>query len=74
MFGRVVVGFCDFRIGQDEDDREEKRDTKNAECEPVVVVGGEFHDGEKRTEISIDNPNLSWDDVKNFPYVCWYNK
>jgi hypothetical protein len=35
---------------------------------------GYFHDGEKRTEISIDNPNLSWDDVKNFPYVCWYNK
>lgn len=35
---------------------------------------GYFHDGENETEISVWNPKLTWDDVKDFPYVCWYNK
>ena len=35
---------------------------------------GYFHDGENETDISVWNDTLTWDDVKNFPYVCWYNK
>lgn len=35
---------------------------------------GYFHDGENETEISVWNDNLTWDDVKDFPYVCWYNR
>ena len=35
---------------------------------------GCFHDGEKETNISVWDSSLTWDDVKNYPYVCWYNK
>lgn len=35
---------------------------------------GYFHDGENETNISVWDNTLTWDDVKNFPYVCWYNK
>ena len=35
---------------------------------------GCFHDGEKETNISVWNRLLTWDDIKKYPYVCWYNK
>lgn len=35
---------------------------------------GYFHDGEKETELSVFDDSLTYDDVKDFPYVCWYNK
>lgn len=35
---------------------------------------GYFHDGEKETDISVWNKRLTWNDVKDYPYVCWYNK
>lgn len=35
---------------------------------------GYFHDGEKETNISVWNRSLTWDDIKKYPYVCWYNE
>ena len=35
---------------------------------------GYFHDGENRTEISVWDEDLTWDEIQKFPYVCWYNK
>lgn len=35
---------------------------------------GYFHDGEKETNISVFDDSLTYDDIKDFPYVCWYNK
>ena len=35
---------------------------------------GFFHDGEKETNISVWDAPLTWEDVKDYPYVCWYNK
>ena len=35
---------------------------------------GYFHDGEKKTNISVWDATLPWYVIKNFPYVCWYNK
>lgn len=35
---------------------------------------GYFHDGENETNISVWDSNLAWEDVENYPYVCWYNK
>ena len=35
---------------------------------------GHFHDGEKETDISVWNELLTWEDIKKYPYVCWYNK
>lgn len=35
---------------------------------------GYFHDGEKETNISVFDDSLTYGDVKDFPYVCWYNK
>lgn len=35
---------------------------------------GYFHDGEKETDISVWDRSLTWDDIKKYPYVCWYNK
>ena len=35
---------------------------------------GRFHDGEKETDISVWNELLIWEDIKKYPYVCWYNK
>jgi len=35
---------------------------------------GRFHDGEKETNVSVWDRSLTWDDIKKYPYVCWYNK
>ncbi len=35
---------------------------------------GYFHDGENEIDISVWNKSLTWEDVKDFPYICWYNK
>ena len=35
---------------------------------------GYFHDGEKETKVCVWDDNLTWDDVKKYPYVCWYNR
>ena len=35
---------------------------------------GYFHDGEKKTDVSVWTRNLTWDDIKNCPYVVWYNR
>ena len=35
---------------------------------------GRFHDGEVETDISVWDRSLTWDDIKKYPYVCWYNK
>ena len=35
---------------------------------------GYFHDGENRTKKSVWDNTLKWEDVKDYPYVCWYNK
>lgn len=35
---------------------------------------GYFHNGEEETELSVWDNTLAWDDVKDYPYVCWYNK
>ena len=36
---------------------------------------GFFHDGEKiRREYSVFDNSYSWDDVKDFPYIVWFNK
>ena len=34
---------------------------------------GYFHDGEEETDISVWDRSLTWEDVKKYPYVCWYN-
>lgn len=35
---------------------------------------GYFHDGENETDFCVWNDSLTWEDVKNYPYVVWYNK
>lgn len=35
---------------------------------------GYFHDGEKLTDISPFNCTLTWEDVKDYKWVCWWNK
>lgn len=35
---------------------------------------GFFHDGEQKTDKCVWDDDLTWDDVKNYPYVVWYNK
>lgn len=35
---------------------------------------GYFHDGENETDMNVWSDNWAWNDVKDFPYVCWYNK
>lgn len=35
---------------------------------------GVFHDGEKETNVSVWDRSLTWNDIKKYPYVCWYNK
>ena len=35
---------------------------------------GYFHDGKKRTEISVWDNSLTLNDIINYPYVCWYNR
>lgn len=33
---------------------------------------GYFHDGDKETKISVWS-DLKYEDIINYPYVCWYN-
>ena len=35
---------------------------------------GFFHDGEQETNKCVWDYFLTWDDVKDYPYVVWYNK
>lgn len=35
---------------------------------------GYFHDGEQETRRSVWARDLSLLELKNYPYVCWYNK
>ena len=35
---------------------------------------GYFHNGEEETSISVFAPFITWESIKDFPYVCWYNK
>ena len=35
---------------------------------------GYFHDGEKETNISVWDRSLTWNDIKKYPYICWYNE
>jgi len=35
---------------------------------------GFYHDGENETRKSVWDKTLNWEDVKDYPYVCWYNK
>lgn len=35
---------------------------------------GFFHDGEQETDKCVWDYILTWDDVKDYPYVVWYNK
>ena len=35
---------------------------------------GFFHDGEQETDKGVWDDDLTWDDVKDYPYVVWYNK
>lgn len=34
---------------------------------------GRFHDGENETNISVWS-DFTPEEVKNYPYVCWYNR
>lgn len=35
---------------------------------------GYFHNGENETVLSVWDDTISWEQVKNFPYICWYNR
>lgn len=36
---------------------------------------GYFHDGEKEIrDFTVWDTTISWDAIKKFPYICWYNK
>ena len=35
---------------------------------------GYFHDGEKETDRSVWDEDLSLIELKKYPYVCWYNR
>lgn len=35
---------------------------------------GYFHDGQNETNMCVWDDSISWDDIKDMPYVCWYNK
>lgn len=35
---------------------------------------GYFHDGDNETNMNVWDDSWTWDDVKDYPYVCWYNK
>ena len=35
---------------------------------------GFFHDGEEETDIEVFSRFIEEDDIKKYPYVCWYNK
>lgn len=35
---------------------------------------GYFHDGERETDFSVFSPYTRYEDIKDMPYVIWYNK
>jgi hypothetical protein len=35
---------------------------------------GYFHDGENKTNRCVWDDSVTAEEVKNYPYVCWYNK
>lgn len=35
---------------------------------------GYFHDGEKETDRCVWDDNVTVEEVKKYPYVCWYNR
>jgi len=35
---------------------------------------GYFHDGDNETNISVWTEDLTLEEMKKYPYVCWYNK
>lgn len=35
---------------------------------------GYFHDGKNRTDISVWDNTLIGNELKKYPYVCWYNR
>ena len=35
---------------------------------------GYFHDGDKETARSVWSEDISLLELKNYPYVCWYNR
>ena len=35
---------------------------------------GYFHDGINETDISVWDDNVSYEEARKYPYVCWYNK
>ena len=35
---------------------------------------GYFHDGEKETDFSVFSPYTKYEDIKDMPYIIWYNK
>lgn len=35
---------------------------------------GYFHDGEHKTKLCVWDESLTYDDIKNCPYVVWYNR
>jgi hypothetical protein len=35
---------------------------------------GYFHNGEHETTISVWDMAITWEDIKDYPYIIWYNK
>lgn len=35
---------------------------------------GYFHDGKHKTDICVWDDSITWDLIKDYPYVVWYNK
>lgn len=35
---------------------------------------GHFHDGDNETNISVWAEGLTLEEMKKYPYVCWYNR
>ena len=35
---------------------------------------GYFHDGENETDFSVFSPYTRYEDIKDMPYIIWYNK
>ena len=35
---------------------------------------GYFHDGEKETDRCVWDNSVTAEEVKKYPYVCWYNR
>lgn len=48
-------------------------DLIDAGCINQYDGDGFFHDGEEQTNLSVFNILATWELIKDFPYVCWYN-